>query len=335
MSCSLPLKANAEVRAITFRPGILASKFKISSASPSLKYSFSLSALMLAKGKTAMEGVLAVGAGVAVACSRAARTSFMVWKRLAGNLRMHRVTIAERFDGASSGAGSSRTIAAMVSTAEFFENALAATQHFIQHHAEGKNVGARVRRLALGLFRRHVRRRPQDRAHFREVQALCHGIGSSRGAGGSYLRQSEIQQLHAVRSHQNVGGFQIAMRDVFLVRGVQRIADLRGIADRSIKRERTLERSPVDKLHDQIIGPDVVNLTNIGMIQRGDGFGFPLEALRELRGGNFDGHLAIQARIFGAKHFTHAARANRRDDLVRAKLIASGKWHRGNPAKST
>jgi len=32
-------------------------------------------------------------------------------------------------------------------------------------------------------------------------------------------------------------------------------------------------------------------------LERGDGLGFALEALRELGGGNFDGDVAIQARI--------------------------------------
>src|SRR6266851_4497847 len=277
ISCSLPLKANAEVRAMTFSPGILASKFRISSASPSLKYSFSLSALMLAKGRTAMEGVLPVA--VAVACSRAARTSFMVWNRLAGNLRKQRVTIAERLDGASSGA--------------------------------------------------------QDRTHFREGPGLCGGIESRRNAGSSHLRQSEIQQLHAGGGHQNVARFQIAMRDAFLMRGVERITNLHGVAERSIERKRTIERSPLDKLHDQIIWADVVNLADVGMIQRGDGFGFTLGALRELQRGNFNGHIAIQTRVFGAIHLTHAARANRREDLVGAESIACRKWHRSESAKST
>ena len=80
-----------------------------------------------------------------------------------------------------------------------------------------------------------------------------------------------------------LAGFQIAMRDAFLVRGIERIANLHGVAKRLIERERTVQRSPLDKLHHQIIRADVVNLADVRMIQRGDGFGFPLEALRELR----------------------------------------------------
>src|ERR1017187_6429571 len=58
MSVSLPRNAKAEVRAMTFRPGIFASRLMISSARPSEKYSWSLSAPMLANGSTAMEGGL-------------------------------------------------------------------------------------------------------------------------------------------------------------------------------------------------------------------------------------------------------------------------------------
>ena len=53
-STSLPLKANDEVREATCMPGTLASALMISSVMPSLKYSFSGSALMLASGSTAI-----------------------------------------------------------------------------------------------------------------------------------------------------------------------------------------------------------------------------------------------------------------------------------------
>ena len=56
MSSCFPLKANAEVRAVTFNPGICARALMISSARPSLKYSCSLSPLMLTNGSTAIDG---------------------------------------------------------------------------------------------------------------------------------------------------------------------------------------------------------------------------------------------------------------------------------------
>ena len=61
MSCSLPRNANADVRAVTFRPGTWASTLMISSARPSLKYSSSGSRLMLANGSTAIDGCWSAG----------------------------------------------------------------------------------------------------------------------------------------------------------------------------------------------------------------------------------------------------------------------------------
>ena len=49
------LNANDEVREATCKPGTLASALMISSVIPSLKYSFSGSALMLASGSTTID----------------------------------------------------------------------------------------------------------------------------------------------------------------------------------------------------------------------------------------------------------------------------------------
>src|SRR5438093_1844939 len=54
-SSFLPLKANDEVRAATYNPETLDSVVIRSSVMPSLKYSFSLSELMLTNGSTATD----------------------------------------------------------------------------------------------------------------------------------------------------------------------------------------------------------------------------------------------------------------------------------------
>jgi len=72
---------------------------------------------------------------------------------------------------------------------------------------------------------------------------------------------------------------------------------------------------------------DVVQYTDVRMIQTGDGFGFTLEALlvggigRKPRRKNFDGQRAFQPGIPRAIHFTHAARAQRPDNLIRTKPV--------------
>src|ERR1700675_567684 len=63
-SSFLPLKANDEVRAATCKPDTLDSAVIRSSVMPSLKYSFSLSELMLTKGSTATDFRSWVAGGV-------------------------------------------------------------------------------------------------------------------------------------------------------------------------------------------------------------------------------------------------------------------------------
>ena len=65
------------------------------------------------------------------------------------------------------------------------------------------------------------------------------------------------------------------------------------------------------------------------MIQRRYGMCFALETLAELGFGNFDRHDAIQARVVGLVHLSHAARADWRKDFVGAEFVACGERHTG------
>jgi hypothetical protein len=68
---------------------------------------------------------------------------------------------------------------------------------------------------------------------------------------------------------------------------------------------------------------DIVESANVGMIQAGYNFGFPVETLaargivREVRRQNLDGDGAIKPRIARAIDFSHAPRAERRKDIIR------------------
>ena len=78
------------------------------------------------------------------------------------------------------------------------------------------------------------------------------------------------------------------MDDSLGVRRFERGSDLRSQSQRLRRwqRPRLLRgnnRRAVNALHDQIVRANIVNLADVGMIQRGNGFGFPLEALAELR----------------------------------------------------
>ena len=105
-----------------------------------------------------------------------------------------------------------------------------------------------------------------------------------------------------------------------------------------LERERTFlqalrQRLAFHAFHDQIVDAvlmaDVVQYTDVRMIQTGDGFGFTLEALlvggigRKTRRKNLDRHHAFQPSIPRAINFAHAARAQRPDNLIRTKPVPS------------
>ena len=62
-------------------------------------------------------------------------------------------------------------------------------------------------------------------------------------------------------------------------------------------------------------------------IQRRDGLRFPLEALAMARLQNFDGNRPPQPGVDGLVHFSHAALADGRDELVPADLHTRGRGH--------
>ena len=84
---------------------------------------------------------------------------------------------------------------------------------------------------------------------------------------------------------------------------------------------------------DAVLTPDIVQRANVRMAQRGDGAGFAVEALAELRvaGGvreqDFDRDGAFQAGVASFVNFPHSASATGQLDLVRAEPRANRKDH--------
>jgi hypothetical protein len=81
------------------------------------------------------------------------------------------------------------------------------------------------------------------------------------------------------------------------------------------------------------LGSNIVQSTNVRMIQLGDGFRFSLESLpashisRKLRRQNLDGYCSLEASIPRTIHLSHSACAERCRDFIRAKLCAWGQGH--------
>ena len=61
------------------------------------------------------------------------------------------------------------------------------------------------------------------------------------------------------------------------------------------------------------------------MVQRSDSASFALETLAELSGRDLDRDDTIEPCVAGLVHFTHATRANGRNNFVRAEFVSGRK----------
>src|ERR1700692_3891455 len=212
------------------------------------------------------------------ASSSAWRRSVAVWKRPSGDFERHLRTIA------SSAGGRVERFRILVNDSaqgrggRASRKGAASREHFVKHRPKRKNIRARVGQLALGLLWRHVRRSAHDCAHQRNADALGFVVSQ---AVVILFRESEIQQLYnPARGREDVRWFEVAMNDPLAVCGLERGRNLPRELQRLIRRKGLRlftvdDRPPVDVLHDQKIRADVVNLADVGMIERGDGFGLP------------------------------------------------------------
>jgi hypothetical protein len=109
--------------------------------------------------------------------------------------------------------------------------------------------------------------------------------------------------------------------------------DLPGYLQRLFESQRAARLLAFDEFHHDGVLFEAVDLGDVGMIERGQHLGLPLEARHVIgvlgqRGGqNFEGHVAVESLIAGAVHLAHASLAEGPHDLIRAEFVAWGKWH--------
>ena len=96
------------------------------------------------------------------------------------------------------------------------------------------------------------------------------------------------------------------MHDPFAMCRGQRLGDLHSQPQGIGHRYRTLQRRTFDVLHHQVVWPDVVELTDAGMIQRRDRASFALETLAVLCLETFDRDGPIDSRVPGLPDLAHA-----------------------------
>lgn len=132
------------------------------------------------------------------------------------------------------------------------------------------------------------------------------------------------------------------MSDAIAMRLIQGAGKLNPILQHLGRWQRTFfqtgrESRTLHEFHDDIVGTvlpaDVVERADMRMVQAGYDLGLAFEALtarrivREMRRENLDGDSSVEARVQRLVDFAHSACADRRNNLVRAKLRARGQRH--------
>lgn len=179
---------------------------------------------------------------------------------------------------------------------------------------------SRVELLAFRLLRRHARKGSQQGALDRP--------GGIRFAVRHQLGDTEIQQLYrASERQQDIGRFQVAVKNASGMRLFECAGYLQSRARRFLRAHRPAERCPFDVLQHQVSGTYVINVANVRVVQRRDGARlllkpravFPLEALQ--------GHRPVEPRVRRLPHLTHAAGANAGHQLIWSQLVTHRKRH--------
>lgn len=145
-------------------------------------------------------------------------------------------------------------------------------------------------------------------------------------------RQAEVQNLHApIGGDQQVAGFDVAVNDLLLVRGMETVGDLASNVERLSESERTaLDRFLQALALDELQGKEGFSLrfvnfmdrANVGMTERGGCFRFPFKSLaallvlKQVSGQEFQRDGALELGVFGLVNNTHAAFAELADDAV-------------------
>ena len=118
------------------------------------------------------------------------------------------------------------------------------------------------------------------------------------------------------------------MRDVFVVRGGQRAGDLRAVTQHFADRQRALSDAGCQgfafhEFHYDVVGTDVVERADMGMIQGRDRAGLPPKTVVKQLPGDFEGDRAAETRIGGAVYRAHAALSDLMLNPVGPELFAN------------
>jgi hypothetical protein len=213
------------------------------------------------------------------------------------------------------------------------EKGALAGEDFVEYAAEGENIRPGVGGLALQLLGSHVLQRADNGAFLRERPGFR--FVAMRVFHQLEFREAEVENFDAGFRGQDVGRFEIAMGDRLSMRGFERTGQLNRSLQGQGERQRPRDLRAFHVLHDEVVGTDIVDLADVGMIQSSDGAGLALKPLAEVLGGRLDGDDAVKPRVASLPHFAHAAGADGGEDFVRAECVANRNGHGLYPVQCT
>ena len=94
-----------------------------------------------------------------------------------------------------------------------------------------------------------------------------------------------------------------------------------------MERQRALQGLALDVLHHQVVRPDIVQGADVGVVQRGYGAGFALEAFGEVRARELHGDGAVESGVAAFVHFAHPARADGDENFVWSQTGSGSQGH--------
>jgi hypothetical protein len=156
-------------------------------------------------------------------------------------------------------------------------------EQLVRHHAEREYVAAHADHFAARLLGRHVRRRSHHLAVVCHQRELVDRFG-----------ETEVGDLDsALAREDDVGGLDVAMDEVFGVRGFETVADVEHDRERDVdgktrlRANELLDGEPVVVLHHDVVRalrlPVVDDVDDVVVLDAGGRFGFLLEARDETR----------------------------------------------------
>ncbi len=197
-------------------------------------------------------------------------------------------------------------------------------QHFVEHAAQGEEVGARVRPLSHRLLRGHVAGGSQHRARVRAPRLGLQArlvLGRRLQVGG----QAEVEDLDPpVRRDEEVRRLEVPVDDALVVRRREAARDLGGVLDRPPlgqrpSREPLPEGPPLEQFRHgvgrAVVHAEVVDGEDARVGERGEGLRLVLEAGQPVRipgealGQDLDGNGAVEAGVPRPVDLAHPPRA--------------------------